>query len=611
MTKQTDDTSNWVIVDNKRSTTNPRDKGLRPNTSDSESTVSNNMVVDFLSNGFQLKQTSGANANNGNFIYIAFAADPDTEAPTLADSFSAVTYNGNGSTQSITGLGFNPNLVWIKSDSSSNLKHMWFDSIRGVQNYISSNLNNAEATSSTSLTSFDTDGFSLGSDAFVNDGGRTYVAWNWKADDNEPTAFFDSAVTGVYKFEDNVNDVSGINNGASAVGLTYTSSGKFNKAVVSSGTNGAVSLSQTPPMTTAWTFSFWFYATDLSGTDIRVILQTGTGFAIGTEFSKIYIFTGGSNRGSGTSISANTWYHYAATYDGTSVKTYLNGSLAETITTLTGMSAGNLKLFDPPYASWNHYAGRLDQLRVYSVGLSSTQITALYNESVSDNDTVEFPDGLSSGPFNSLVSANANAGFSIVKWTGDGVQGSKVSHGLSAAPELIIMKDLSATNHWVVGNSESGWTKAMHLDLTSADNASDLYWDDTAPTATVFSLGHHSTAYNVSGNEYIAYCWHSVSGYSKIGSYTGTGTTNSITGLGFQPDWLMIKRATGGSSNGWVICDSVRGVGINLRADTDSAEADESAYTTSFDSDGFTLAQAGGNTNVSGSTYIYMAFKIN
>ena len=73
----------------------------------------------------------------------------------------------------------------------------------------------------------------------------------------------------------------------------------------------------------------------------------------------------------------------------------------------------------------------------------------------------------------------------------------------------------------------------------------------------------------------------------------------------------MIKRATGGSSNGWVICDSVRGVGVNLRADTNGAEADESAYTTSFDSDGFTLAQAGGNTNVSGSTYIYMAFKIN
>lgn len=87
MAKQTDDTSNWVIVDNKRSTTNPRDKGLRPNTSDSESTVSNNMVVDFLSNGFQLKQTSGSNANNGNFIYMAFAADPDTEAPTVAKKF--------------------------------------------------------------------------------------------------------------------------------------------------------------------------------------------------------------------------------------------------------------------------------------------------------------------------------------------------------------------------------------------------------------------------------------------------------------------------------------------------------------------------------------------
>jgi len=93
--------------------------------------------------------------------------------------------------------------------------------------------------------------------------------------------------------------------------------------------------------------------------------------------------------------------------------------------------------------------------------------------------------------------------------------------------------------------------------------------------------------------------------------YAGSASEQTITGLGFQPDWLMIKRATGGSSNGWVICDSARGVGVNLRADTSGVEVDESAYTTSFDSDGFTLAQAGGNTNVSGSTYIYAAFKIN
>jgi hypothetical protein len=407
MTKQTDDTSNWVIVDNKRSTTNPRDKGLRPNTSDSESTVSNNLVVDFLSNGFQLKQTSGSNANNGNFIYIAFAADPDTEAPTVAKSFNTITYDGTGvDGLAITGVGFKPSMVWIKNRDSVR-DHNLADIVQGVSKEITPNT--TEAQENRSVTSFDSDGFTLdNASGNYNDSSSNYVSWIWATDDNEPT--------------------------------------------------------------------------------------------INTE-----------------------------------------------------------------------------------------------------------------GSIDSIVSANANAGFSIVKWTANGSD-VNIGHGLSAAPELIIMKNISSgtsSDNWVVGNSESGWTKAMHLDLTNADNASDFYWNDTAPTSTVFTAGAGAGVYQRSGDDFIAYCFHSVSGYSKIGSYTGTGTTNSITGLGFQPDWLMIKRATGGSSNGWVICDSVRGVGINLRADTSGAEADESAYTTSFDSDGFTLAQAGGNTNVSGSTYIYMAFKIN
>ena len=61
--------------------------------------------------------------------------------------------------------------------------------------------------------------------------GEDYVAWTWKADDDEPKALFDSVVTGVYKFEDNVNDVAGNNNGANPAALSYTSSGKFNKAI--------------------------------------------------------------------------------------------------------------------------------------------------------------------------------------------------------------------------------------------------------------------------------------------------------------------------------------------------------------------------------------------
>jgi hypothetical protein len=611
MVKRTDASDNWLIFDNKRSPSDPRNLALIPNSSSAELTGNLGDGFSFLSNGFKVVSSDGGlNDNGGTYIYMAFAADPDTEAPTLADSFNTVAYTGNGSSnRTIEGLGFSPSLLWLKSRTTSE-QHYIFDTIRGHSKYLHPNLDSAQGTDATTrLKEFLDDGFKLGNELSVNQNGEDFIAWAWKADDNEPTAFFNSSVTGVYKFEDNVNDVAGNNNGANGVDIAYTSSGKFNKAVISNGTNTSLSLSQTPPMTTAWTFSFWFYATE-SGSNIRIILQTGTGFAIGLELSKIFIFTGGSNRGSGTSISLNTWYHYAATYDGTSVKTYLNGSLAETITTLTGMSAGNLKLFDPPYGSWAHYTGRLDQLRVYSTGLSSTQITALYNESASDNDTVEFPDGLPNGSIASIVSANANAGFSIVKYTGTGsVQ--KIPHGLSSAPTFIIAKRLNSAQNWMVGHTSIGFTKYLELNDTRAEDTATTAWNDTAPTATTVTLGTSSLG-NGSGDDYIMYCFHDVAGYSKIGSYTGDGTTTKTITTGFQPDFVLIK-VTDGVDN-WVILDSVRGGSKNIKPNDSAAEATESGTNVEFISTGFKLIGSGpglGQTNGNGNDYIYMAFKIN
>ena len=179
MTKQTNTSSNWVIVDNKRSTTNPRNKGLRPNTTDTESTVGDNMVVDFLTNGFQLKQTSGANDNGGTFLYIAFAADASA-APALADSFANKLYDGNGTTQAITGLGFSPSMVWLKGRSFAD-NHNIADTVRGALKFVFPNSSGQQFTGSGYLTSFNSDGFTIGNDGSINASGQTFVAWSWKA----------------------------------------------------------------------------------------------------------------------------------------------------------------------------------------------------------------------------------------------------------------------------------------------------------------------------------------------------------------------------------------------------------------------------------------------
>ena len=97
------------------------------------------------------------------------------------DYFNTVTYTGNGSTQSITGVGFQPDWCWIKGRGSSAYDHQLYDVLRGVTKALASNSTDAESTQTAGLTAFDSDGFTLGSHARVNSNGDNKVAWNWKA----------------------------------------------------------------------------------------------------------------------------------------------------------------------------------------------------------------------------------------------------------------------------------------------------------------------------------------------------------------------------------------------------------------------------------------------
>ena len=97
------------------------------------------------------------------------------------DHFKVITYSGNGSTNAVTGVGFQPDLVWIKNfTSGSAYDHQVYDFLRGTTKAIAPNVEDAESTQSTGLTAFGTDGFTVGSHARVNNNGDTMVAYNWK-----------------------------------------------------------------------------------------------------------------------------------------------------------------------------------------------------------------------------------------------------------------------------------------------------------------------------------------------------------------------------------------------------------------------------------------------
>ena len=96
------------------------------------------------------------------------------------DYFNTSLWSGNSSTQTITGVGFQPDLVWLKQRSSTQA-HALYDAIRGVTKYIASNTDGAEGTQAQGLTAFNSDGYALGTDEMNNATGQTYVGWNWKA----------------------------------------------------------------------------------------------------------------------------------------------------------------------------------------------------------------------------------------------------------------------------------------------------------------------------------------------------------------------------------------------------------------------------------------------
>jgi len=207
------------------------------------------------------------------------------------------------------------------------------------------------------------------------------------------------------------------------------------------------------------------------------------------------------------------------------------------------------------------------------------------------------------------LSANTTSGFSIITWEGTGAIGT-VAHGLSVAPELVMVKNFDMINEWPVGSDKGmDFTDYLRLDGNRAMADDDRIWNDVAPSATVFTVGAHDSVNN-SGDGSVAYCFHSVEGYSKVGSYTGNGNADgTFIYLGFRPSWAMIKRAD--STSSWSIRDSVRApynvILPRLWADLTNAESTSSTEILDFTSNGIKTRANIGGINTSGGTYMYYA----
>ena len=217
-----------------------------------------------------------------------------------------------------------------------------------------------------------------------------------------------------------------------------------------------------------------------------------------------------------------------------------------------------------------------------------------------------------SGSITSTVQANTTAGFSIVTYTGTG-SNATVGHGLGVAPDLIFVKLTSGSGDWTIYSSTLGNTKYLRLNGDIAAGTQSTYWQDTSPTSTAFSIGTAGDV-NTSSGSHVAYCFTSIQGYSKFGTFLGDGQTDGpFIYTGFKPAWVMTKNSS--SAGGWAIMDAGRNPNNvqnkYLIANTADVQATGSSFDIDSNSNGFKIRANNGNINANGDSILYMAFAEN
>lgn len=211
--------------------------------------------------------------------------------------------------------------------------------------------------------------------------------------------------------------------------------------------------------------------------------------------------------------------------------------------------------------------------------------------------------------------------FDVVTYTGDGTAGQTVNHNLGSVPGCIIVKATDAAGHWWVYHTSLGNTQSVTLSTTNAASTSSTFWNNTSPTSTQFTLGNGNT--NISGATYVAYLFaHNAGGFGlngtdnviSCGSYTGNGSaTGPVVTLGYEPQWLLVKKTSNATNSNWFIVDNMRGFTADgsdttLYPNLSNAEGlfNPAIAPTAT---GFQILNTGSTYNESGSNYIYIAIR--
>jgi hypothetical protein len=289
--------------------------------------------------------------------------------PTIDDGsqyFNTVLYTGNGSTNNITGVGFQPGFVWTKLRSQAG-SHSLADVIRGGTAVLRSDLTDAEVTRANHIQSFDSDGFTLGPDGTSNLSGRTNVAWNWKANAGSTSSNTDGSITSTVQ----ANTTAGFSI------VTYTGNGTASTIGHGLGVKPKVVILKNRSSATDW-----LYLTDVidGSNDLLNLNQTGAKSDSGLAFTST-TFATGSGGGSGGSGSNYVAYCFAEIEGYSKFNKYTgNGSTDGTMINLSFRPAWVLYKKSSATENWHIVDNKRDTLNPNSFGIDPNTAGAEAND---------------------------------------------------------------------------------------------------------------------------------------------------------------------------------------------------------------------------------------
>jgi len=550
-----------------------------------------NTLTAFNSNGFSLGTNANQNTTSHNLISWTFRK--------AAKFFDIVTYTGNGSNRTIShNLGQVPGMIIVKRMDTTGSWMVYHRSLANTENLVlnttAAKATNATAWNSTTAT---TSVFSLGTHADVNTNGGTYVAYLFS---------HDTAADGIVQCGSFTTDGSG---------------------------NATVSIGWEPQFViarpTAAGYPWYMFDTQrnmslgsntmhlrANSSNAEASMGAVTTYPTATGFvsllgpgSTAYIYL--AIRRPNKPLTSGTDVYQPTTYTGNAVTSIIGTLFADLQITAKRSGIGH---------------GFYDRLR----GASAQLVTATYGGQ--NGTSAEYSRGavtadgfarmggvevVGGGGYYDATSyiqhlfRRAPGVFDVVCYTGTTSAGLNISHSLGVAPEMFVVKCRSAAGlSWGVYHKDVGNDRALFVDQTAAQSASSsAYWNSTTPTASVFTLGNNTVG-NAAQN-YVAYLFATKAGISKVGSYTGNGSSQTINcGFTTGARFVLIKRKD--STGDWFVWDTARGIiagsdpHLSLNTETAEVTTDDSIDP---DSSGFVVNQvAAPNINVNGAVYIFLAY---